>query len=241
MKIHLAFPALAILCISSGISRADSINSVSCSTPGAALVTAASSCSAADYGFANATSTSTVTLPSSVGQAAEIDSSASVSALLGGSRGISAFSTAQSSTSVSIEFDTAGPVRNGFLALSFLQTEWAAPTFGNISEVLSIGNYIASPNGQNLSVFIPIQLGTDFSFSYQDTLVSNGDAATGIDSAAIGSDISLLAFEADQTTAVNLFDPPSSVVATPEPASFGLMAAATLAGVGLIRKSRRQR
>jgi hypothetical protein len=234
MKIISARLALAIsVSLGSGVLLADTINSVSCSTPGAMLVTGSSSCSASDYGYASASSVSSVTLPGSAGQALEIDSNASGSALLGGVRGIGAFSTAEASSDVSINLDTAGPVRNGYLELNFLQDSWTAPAFGSLSELLTIGTYSASPDGQDLSVFIPVQLGTDFSLNFLGSLTVNGDAATGAASGAIGADISLLAFEADQTTPVQLSDPPSAV---PEPASFGMMALGVLTVAGLLRR-----
>ncbi len=199
-------------------------------------MTGSASCSASYYGYANASSLSSVTLPAAAGQALEIDSAASATALLPGVRGIGAFSTAQASGNVAINLDTTGPVRNGYLELNFLQNSWTAPGFGSISELLTIGTYSVSPDGQDLSVFIPIQLGTDFALDFADSLTVNGDAATGAASGAIGAGISLLAFEADQTTAVQLFDPPSSVTATPEPASLGMMALGILAVAGLMRR-----
>jgi len=237
MKIKSVSLVLAFAVFGSGVILADTINSVSCSTPAAALVTGSSSCSASYYGYANASSVSSVTLPAAAGQALQIDSNASGTALLPGVRGIGAFSTADASSDVTINLDTTGPVRNGYLELNFLQNSWTAPQFGSISELLTIGTYSVSPNGQNLSVFIPLQLGTAFGFHFLDNLTVNGDAATGAASGAIGADISLLAFEADQTTAVQLFDPPSSIVATPEPASFGMMALGVLAVASLLRRS----
>lgn len=158
--------------------------------------------------------------------------------MLSGARGIGAFSTAEASNDLALNLDTAGPLRNGYLELNFSQNAWTAPGFGSISELLTIGTYSVSPGGQNLSVFIPVQLGTDFSLNFLDSLTVNGDAATGVASGAIGADISLLAFEADQTTAVQLFDPPSPATATPEPASLGMMALGILIAAGLIHKSR---
>jgi len=237
MKIKSVSLALASSVIfSSGVILADTISSVSCSTPAAALVTGTSSCSASYYGYANASSISSVTLPAGAGQPLQIDSDSSGTAMLSGVRGIGGYSTAEASTDLTINLDTAGPVRAGYLELNFLQNSWTTPAFGSISELLTIGTYSVSPDGQDLSIFIPVQLGTDFGLSFLDSLTVNGDAATGAASGAIGADISLLAFETDQTTAVQLFDPPGSVTATPEPASFGIMALGVLAVAGLIRK-----
>jgi len=240
MKIHLVCLVFAATLIHSQVALADSVNAVSCSTPGAGLVTGTVSCSAALYGYANASSTSSVTLPSSIGQPLEIDADASASALLGGALGISAFSMAESTTDVTLNLDTAGSVRNGLLALNFQQSSWTTPGFGSISELLTIGSiYSVSPDGQNLSILIPIELGTDFSLSYVDSILANGDAASGLSSGAIGTSLSLAAFEADGSTPVDLFDPPSSVVATPEPASVGVTAVGLVLAFALLYRSRR--
>lgn len=229
----------AALSLTGGVALCDIVNSVSCSTPGAALSTGSSSCTAAEYGYASATVGASVTLPTSAAQAAQIDSSASGSAILGTVRGISSFSTAQASSDININFDTTGPVRNGYLELTFLQGAWAQPSFGSLSELLTIGSYSFTPDGQNLSIFLPMELGTEFAFSFLDDLTINGDAGSGMDSGSIGSDISLQAFEADKTTAVELFDPPSSAAtAVPEPESLGMMVAATAVAVFLIHRSR---
>lgn len=239
MKIHLVCLVFAATLIHSQVALADSVNAVSCSTPGAGLVTGTVSCSAALYGYANASSTSSVALPSSIGQPLEIDADGSASALLGGARGISALSMAESTTDVTLNLDTAGSVRNGLLALNFQQSSWTTPGFGSISELLTIGSYSVSPDGQNLSILIPIELGTDFSLSYVDSILANGDAASGLSSGAIGTSLSLAAFEADGSTPVDLFDPPSSVVATPEPASFGVTAVGLVLAIALLYRSRR--
>jgi hypothetical protein len=238
MKSNLVCLAFVTSLVVASGALADTVNSVSCFTPGAALITGATSCSAAFYGYANASSTSSVILPSYVGQALDIQTSASASALLGSARGISAFSTAQSSTNLAISLDTTGPVRNGYLELNFLQTSWTAPAFGSINELLTIGTYSVNPNGQTFSVFIPVELGTSFNLTYLNNLIVNGDAATSSATGSIGSDISLLAFESDRSTAVGLFDPPAAV-ATPEPGSLGMMAVAVLLAATLLCKTRR--
>jgi hypothetical protein len=239
MKNQLVCLVFASFVMHCGVALGDSVNAVSCSTPGAGLMTGTVSCSAAFYGYANATSTSSISLPSSVGQPLEIDAADSASAMLGGARGISSLSMAESTTDVALNLDTAGSVRNGYLALNFLQSAWTTPGFGSLSELLTIGGYSVSPDGQNLSVLIPIELGTAFGLNYLDSIVANGDAGSGVSSGAIGSTITLAAFEADGTTAVDLFDPPSSVVATPEPGAFGMVAAGLILGMGLVQKLRR--
>jgi hypothetical protein len=218
----------------SRVALADTVNSVLCSTPGAGLATGSGSCSAAYYGYANASAVTSVTLPAAAGQALQIDSDLSGTALLGGVRGITEFSTAESLTNVALNLNTTGPVRSGYLELEFLQSSWTTPGFGSISELLTIGQYSVSPDGQNLSVFIPIQLGTAFSLDFSDSLTVNGDAGTGAAAGAVGANISLVAFEADQTTAVALFDPPSAVAAVPEPGSLGMMAIGVLVVSGFV-------
>ncbi len=227
------------LMLTAGVGLSDIVNSVSCSTPGAALTTGSSTCSASEYGYASATVGASVTLPGSAAQAAQIDSSASGSAILGTVRGITSYSTAQASSNININFDTTGPVRSGFVELTFLQGAWAQPSFGSLSELLTIGTYSFTPDGQNLSIFLPMELGTEFAFSFMDDLTINGDAGSGMDSGSVASDISLQAFEADKTTPVELFDPPSSPSsAVPEPESLGMMAVATAVALFLIHKTR---
>jgi hypothetical protein len=230
---------VAAVSLSTGIGLCDIVNSVSCSSPGAALSTGSSTCSASEYGYASATVGASVTLPTTAAQAAQIDTSASGSAVLGTVRGISSYSTAQASSDININFDTTGPVRSGFVELTFLQGAWAQPSFGSLSELLTIGSYSFSPDGQNLSIFLPMELGTEFAFSFLDDLTINGDAGSGMDSGSVASNISLQAFEADQTTPVELFDPPSSATsAVPEPESLGMMAVGTAVALFLIHKTR---
>ncbi len=237
---YLVFSNLLLTAILTLPISASTVTSLSCSTPASTLSSGSTSCSALGlYGYANTTSDTTVTLPASANQPAQIDTFSSGSALLAGIRGIANVSTAQVATNTSITFNTLGPVQNGYLELSFDQTAWNLPSYGQVGETMTIGSYTFNPSGQNIApVFLPILLGTDFSFTFQDSLIVNGDAATGADSGSVGADISLQAFEADQSTPVQLFDPPSPNVSTPEPKSLGLFVVGALVALILIHKFR---
>jgi hypothetical protein len=211
---------------------ADTVTSVSCATPTAPLATGASTCDAAGlYGYTQGNVSTNISLPATAADAATITANSSVSALQTGVHGISQTATAQASANIGIIFDTTGSLRNGLLELSFLQNGWTSPINGYMSESLSIGSYSVNPNGSSLSsVWIPIQLGSQFGFDYQQSIAAIGSSISGLSRGDIDSQISLLAFEANGTTAVQLYDPPGGPgnLLTPEPASLGLM------GLGLL-------
>ena len=128
-----------------------------------------------------------------------------------GVHGIAGTATAQSSADIGILFDTSGPLRDGLLELNFTQNAWQMPSNGYLSELLTIGSYTVDPNGNSLiSIWIPIQLGSQFGFDYLATVAAIGSSGGGLASGAIESQISLQAFEADGTTGVQLFDPPGN-------------------------------
>ena len=223
------------LIVAIGTCSADTVTSVSCSTPTVALAIGSATCDAVgSYGYSQAAVSTNINLPATASDAAVITADSSVSALQVGVHGITGTATAQSSTDIGIIFDTTGPLRNGLLELSFLQDGWTTPINGYISDSLSVASYRVNPNGSSLSsIWIPVQLGTDFGFDFQQSLAAIGSSISGLSTGDIDSQISLLAFEADGTTAVQLYDPPGDPgnLLTPEPASVGLMAAGLLAAV----------
>lgn len=228
------------LALLSGLSVASSITSVTCSSPGAPFASALNNCSAVGTnGYATATASANVLLPTSANQAAIITSDSTGSALETTIRALSTTATATSSANTGIIFDTTGPMRNGLLEISFDQLAFTSPINGSLAESLAVASYSANPDGQNLNVWIPVELGTDFGFDYQQSLTS---ISSGLDTAEISSQISLLAFEADGVTPVELFDPPGPVTPSlfaPEPASAGLMLSVVGIGVALFINQRR--
>jgi hypothetical protein len=231
--------AIGITLLAGG-AAGDTVTSVSCATPTASFVTGPASCNVlGSYGFSQASVNSGIVLPATAGDAAVINASSSVSALQTGIHGITATATAQSSADIGIIFDTSGAVRNGYLELSFLQNAWEIPENGAISESLTIGSYTASPDGASLSsIWIPIQLGTQFGFNYLESVAAIGSSGSGLTVGEIDSEISLLAFESDGTTAVQLFDPPGDPGSlTPEPSSAGIVIAGIL-GLAVLLKFR---
>jgi hypothetical protein len=216
------------LAVVAGTVRASTITSVTCATPTAVLATGAASCDAIGlYGYSQAVVSTGITLPGTATDAAVIQASSSASALQTGVHGIVGTATAQSSAEIGIIFDTTGPVRSGLLELSFLQNTWDAPLNGYLSQSLAIGSYSANPNGSSLSsIWIPIELGSQFGFDYTQSIAAIGSSIGGLSTGSIDSQMSLLAFEADGITAVQLYDPPGSPsnLFTPEPANIGIMA-----------------
>ncbi len=231
-----------ILCLSAVpcISVASTITSVTCSSPGAPFANVANTCSAVGTnGYASATSSAGVLLPANANEAATITVVSTGSALETTIRALSTTAIATSSANVGVIFGTTGPLRNGLLELSFDQTAWIAPVNGSLSEWLAVASYSGDPNGGNLNVWIPIQLGSDFGFDYQESLTA---ISSGLDTAEIGSQISLLAFEADGVTSVQLFDPPgplSPSLFAPEPESIGLTLSGVVLGIAVLLKRRR--
>jgi hypothetical protein len=222
------------------IGSADTITAVTCTSPGAPYVINSSSCHAVGTeGYAQGNVATSVSLPSNLSGAAVIDANSTASAIENTIRGIATTATATSSANIGVTFDTTGPVRNGLLELTFAQLGWTPPVNGYTYESLSVASYSVNPDGTSFTVWIPIQLGTDFSFDYQQSLIA---ISSGLSSGDIDSQIFLLAFEANGATPVGLFDPPSpsaTIVATPEPASMGLLMMASVAGVALLFKRRR--
>jgi hypothetical protein len=241
---HLTCSILALLFgfgLACGSASADTVTSVSCATPTAPYAIGGASCGATgSYGYAQATVSSSVVLPGTASNPAVIDASSGVTALQTGVHGLTGTATAQSSANIGITFDTGGPVRDGYLELNFLQYAWRAPVNGVISELLTIGSYSASPDGSSLSsIFIPIQLGTQFGFEYLQSAAAIGSSAGGLSIGDIDSQISLFAFEGNGTTPVLLLDPPGNPDAlTPEPAAMGIMLVG-IAGLALLSKCRR--
>jgi len=220
---------------------ASTLTSVTCASPGAAYAVAATDCGAlGTNGYARASVSSSVTLPSSATQAANIQLSSTVTALETTFRGIATSATATASADVGLIFDTTGAARNGLLELTFNQTAYTRAVDGIISQSLAIGPANPILGGSAQTIWIPIQLGSEFGFEYKQSVSALGNAFTGLTSGSIGADISLLAFESNGTTPVELFDPPgilSPSLFTPEPASFGIFIAG-LCGLGLLRKKR---
>jgi hypothetical protein len=211
--------------------------SVTCSSPGAAYLTNSASCYAlGTEGYAQGGVTTSVSLPTSASGAGVISADSTASALETTIRGLTATATATASANIGITFDTTGPVRNGLLELTFDQLTWTPPANGYTNESLSVASYSVNPDGSNVSVWIPIQLGTDFSFEYQQSLTA---ISSGLTSGEIDSQISLLAFEANGMTPVQLYDPPGPSLLTPEPASIGMMMAAGVLGAAFLLKQRR--
>jgi hypothetical protein len=212
------------------------ITSVTCSSPGAPYTTNTSNCYAlGTEGYAQGAVTASVSLPSSISGAAVIDANSTASAIENTIRGIATTATGTSAATIGVTFDTNGPVRNGLVELTFQQLGWTPPVNGYTYESLSVASYSVTPNGTSFAVWIPIQLGTEFSFDYQQSLIA---ISSGLSSGEIDSQISLLAFESNGTSPVQLFDPPG-VLATPEPASVGLMMMASLAGGAFLLNRRR--
>lgn len=242
MKLNL-FRLMMAVALSAGLAAADTMTSVSCATPTAALQTGTSSCDApGSYGYSQATVRSNVLLPSTASEAAVIKAVTSASAMQFGTHGIAGTATAQSMADIGIIFDTAGAARSGLLELNFTQNAWAAPVNGFISESLSVGSYRVTPGGSNFSIWIPIQLGGEFGFDYAQSLTAIGSAGSGVTSGNVDAAITLQAFEADGVTGVQLFDPPGSpapLLATPEPGGLGLMTMAIAGGLLFLMRSRR--
>lgn len=224
--------------------KADTITSVSCSTPTAAFQTDTAACDAIGrYGYSQASVTTGVALPASASDTAVINVNSSAAALQYSLHGIGGTATAQSAADVGIVFDTTGATRNGWLELSLTQNAWTTPVNGAISGSLSVGSFSAASDGGNLtSIWIPIQLGTQFGFDYVTNLIAIGSTGSGLTTGAIDTEITLQAFEADQTTGAQLFDPPGSpagLLETPEPQGLGMLAG--LASLGILFFIRQRR
>lgn len=216
---------------------ASTITSVSCTSPGAPYITNSASCYAlGTEGYAQGGVTASVSMPASASAAVVISADSTASALETTIRSVSATATGTSSADIGVTFGTAGLVRDGLLELSFNQLVWTPPANGYMYETLSVASYGVSPAGSSLNVWIPIQLGTNFDFDYQQSLIA---ISSGLTTGEIDSQISLLAFEANGVTPVQLLDPPGPLTAatlTPEPGSFGMMLVAGIAGFMVIRK-----
>jgi hypothetical protein len=200
--------------LSSAILAADTLTGVTCSTFGAALVTDASSCYAAgSSGYSQASSSASVTVSGAVSLSAETEASG----VQGGIRGIGASSNATASADVQLNLNSAGPLRPGLLEVTLSQLAWQVPYAGSLSETLTIGSVTYTLSSASLAGFsLPVELGTAFGLDLMQSISLQASAFSGFSSAAIGSAISLAAFEADGSTPVALFDPPA-VLAAPEP------------------------
>ena len=233
--------AIALANFCAGVSAASTVTSVTCASPGVSLGTGTTICDAqGTNGYASAGANAVVILPTSASGPAMVDATSTATSLETTSHGFTAIATATSSDDISIIFDTVGPVRNGLLELNFAQNTWTHSANAILHESLAIGSYSTNPNGSNLaSVWIPIQLGKNFGFNYVQSILAISDAFTGMTTADIDSQISLLAFEANGSTPVQLYDPPGSPTFTPEPASLGMIVAGALLGVAAFLRRRR--
>jgi hypothetical protein len=238
MKLTLC--VMACLGLISQSVAASTVTSVSCSTPGSPYLVSSTSCYQLGLdGYSRGAVNTTVSLPSTAASAALITASSNASALESSFRGVTATATAISAADIGIIFDTTGALRNGLLEMSFTQDSWTRPVNGYLSESLSVASYSVDPNGSSIrSVWIPIQLGTDFGFEYKESVTAISSALSGLTAGTIDSQISLQAFESNGTTPVQLFDPPG-ILLTPEPASLGLLITAGIFGAALLIKNRR--
>ena len=167
--------AFMLLC---SLANADTVTSVSCSTPTAPFATGASNCDAlGSYGYSQATAGFSEVMPTTASQAAVINARSTASALQFGAHGVAGTATAQSSVDLGIIFDTTGAVRSGLLELSFLQNTWVTPVNGLMKESLTVGSYSISPEGSSLStIWIPIELGSQFGFEYLQSIAAIGSS-----------------------------------------------------------------
>ncbi len=229
--------ACVFLLLGSAIVAADTVTSVTCATFGTPLVSNASSCYAAgSNAYSQATSSGSVTVASTVLVSEETEASG----LQGGIRGIGATSNASASADIQVNLASAGSVRQGLLEVTLTQLAWQIPYSGSLSEELTIGSNTYTLSGTSLPEFsVPVELGTAFGLDLMESLSLQASVFSGFSSAAIGSDVSVAAFEADGSTPVALFDPPG-IVATPEPGSGWVLLAMLAAVVAVKLRSRAQ-